>query len=75
MTLCAICLEEMNVDIHITICNHQFHETCIENILTPICPLCRQDLVPSILTVFEKIVLCCMLIFYILFLVRQFVNF
>lgn len=71
MNPCAICLEEINNDIHITACKHVFHETCIEQIETPICPLCRQDLIQPNLTIFEKITLCCMFIFYSVFLIKQ----
>ena len=47
--ICPICLEafKINVDIHISKCNHLFHYKCIETSITKNstdCPICRSNL-------------------------------
>lgn len=46
--ICSICIEPIEVGdiITITLCEHQYHNTCIRQWLkySMICPLCRRDL-------------------------------
>lgn len=40
---CPICLDPINLSTRkITICNHVFHELCLNQIVGHTCPLCRH---------------------------------
>jgi hypothetical protein len=54
---CSICLDNMEIDIYKTECNHEFHEDCIREYVNYInrdvnrsnmnfirCPLCNKDI-------------------------------
>ena len=38
---CAICLDRLRVPYTLP-CNHSFHESCIEQCINEVCPLCRS---------------------------------
>ena len=42
--ICSICLDNLNTETIILECNHQFHTQCIKKILSPKCPLCRNNI-------------------------------
>ena len=39
---CSVCLEKIENDRFITVCNHTFHKTCVRQL--ELCPLCRQQI-------------------------------
>ncbi|CAF1267618.1 unnamed protein product [Rotaria sordida] len=42
---CPICLDSMwSKDATITKCHHVFHQQCLLQLLTPICPICRENI-------------------------------
>lgn len=43
---CAVCLEDITHNIHLTACNHLFHFVCVVGLEK--CPLCRYNFLDSI---------------------------
>jgi len=41
---CALCLEDLQKETQQLKCNHVFHTTCLRQIKTPQCPLCRSPI-------------------------------